>query len=80
MPSAGMQHILDLCNWYVTSNQLSCNAMKPFSLCFKPNQIKPLNFALGVKVIPSVDISIYLSIIISVKNGDAELKRQVRKY
>ena len=43
-------------------------------------KIKPLNFALGDKVILSVDQCKYLSIIISVKNNDADLKRQKRKY
>ena len=38
------------------------------------------DFALGEKVIPSVDQCKYLGIIISVKNCDADLKRQMRKY
>ena len=55
------------------------NTTKPFSLCFKPTRIKikPPNFALGI---PSVDPFKYLGIIISVKNNDADLKRQTRKY
>ena len=43
-------------------------------------KIKPPDFALGEKVIPSVDQCKYLGIIISVKNCDADLKRQMRKY
>ena len=43
-------------------------------------KIKPPNFALGEKVIPSVDQFKYLGIIITVKNCDADLKRQMRKY
>ena len=77
-----MQHLLDLCSVYATSHQLSYNATKSFSLCFKPNliKIKPPDFALGEKVIPSVDQCKYLGIIISVKHCDADLKRQMRKY
>ena len=43
-------------------------------------KIKPPNFALEVKVIPSVDQCKYFGIINSVKNSDADLKRQMRKY
>ena len=57
-----------------TNHQLSYNATKSFSLCFKPYRIKikPPDFALGEKVIPSVDQCKYLGIIISVKNCDAD--------
>ena len=50
--------------------------------CFKPKRIKfkAPNFALRVKVIPSVDQCKYLGIIISVKNSEADLKGQMRKY
>ena len=76
---SGMQHLLDFCDLHVTNHQLlSYNTTKPFSLCFKPTRIKikPPNFALGI---PSVDQFKYLGIIISVKNNDADLKRQTRK-
>ena len=81
LSSSGMQHLLDLCSVYATNHQLSYNATKSFSLCFKPNQIKikPPDFAFGGKVIPSVDQCKYLGIIISVKNCDADLKRPMRK-
>ena len=77
-----MQHLFDLCNLYATNHHLSYNATKSFTLSFKPNriEIKLPNFALGVQVIPSVDQCKYLSIIISVKNSDTDLKRQMRKY
>ena len=77
-----MPSLLDLCSVYATNHQLSCNATKSFSLCFKPNRIKikPPDFALGEKVIPSVDLCKCLGIIISVKNWDADLKRQMKKY
>ena len=80
--SSRMQHLLDLCSVYATNHQLSYNATKSFSLCFKPNQlkIKPPNFALGKKVILSVDQCNYLGIIISVKNCDVDLKRRMRKF
>ena len=70
------------CMLLSTNHQLSYNATKSFSLCFKPNRIKikPPNFAWGEKVIPSVDQCKYLGIIISVKQCDADLKNQMRKY
>ena len=57
LSSSVIQHLLDLCNIYATNHQLSYNATTSFSLCFKPNRtkIKPQNFALGEKVIPSID-------------------------
>ena len=79
LSSSRMQHLLDLCNVYATDHQLSYNATKSFSLCFKPNRIKIKrpNYALGEKVIPSVTVDQYkyLGVIISVKNSDADLKR-----
>ena len=79
-------HLVHLgCNIFwicVACMLLTINATESFTLCFKPNgiKIKPPNFALGEKVIPSVDQCKYLGIIISVKNCDADLKRQMRKY
>ena len=74
-----MQHLLDLCSVYAISHQLPYNATKSV---FLSNRIKfePSDFALGEKVIPSLDQCKYLGIIISVKNCDADLKRQMRKY
>ena len=48
LSSSGMQHLLDLCSVYATNHQLSYNATKSFSLCFKPNRIKikPPDFVL----------------------------------
>ena len=43
-------------------------------------EIKPPDFALGERDIPSVDQCKYLGIIVSVKYSDANLKRQMRKY
>ena len=84
LSSSGMPHLLDVCSVYATNHQLSYNATKSFSLCFKPNRIKikPPDFAFEKKVIPSVDKCKYLGIIIiiSVKNCDADLKKQMRKY
>ena len=40
LSSSRMQHFLDLCSVYATNHQLSYNATKLFSLCFKPNRIK----------------------------------------
>ena len=51
-----MQNLWDLCDLYATNHQLSYSATK--SIGFKSNRIKikPLNFALGVKVIRSVTV------------------------
>ena len=38
--SSGMQHLLDICDTYTISHQLSYKATKSFSLCFRPKQIK----------------------------------------
>ena len=77
-----MQNLLDICDAYATSHQLSYNATKSFSLCFKSNQIKitPLSFELRKHVIPAVDNCKYLGIIVSETNCDNDLKRQMRKY
>ena len=47
--SSGMQHLLNMCDTYAISHQLSYNATKSFSLCFRPKQIKinPPGFVLG---------------------------------
>ena len=57
LSSAGMPTLLGTCHVYATSHQLSYNATKTFSLCFKQNQIKITlpSFALGKHVIPAVD-------------------------
>ena len=62
--------------------------LNPVTSCYliytfiKPNwiKIKPPIFALGEKVIPSVDQSKYVGIIINVKKCDAALNRQMKKY
>ena len=72
-----MQKILDTCDAYATSYQLSYNATKSFSLCFKPDLIKntPPSFVLGKHVIPAIDECKYLGIIVSETNCDNNLKR-----
>ena len=49
LSSSGMQHLLDICDIYASSHQLSYNATKLFSLCFRPKQIKinALSFMYG---------------------------------
>ena len=77
LSSSRMKNLLDLCDFYATNHQLSYNATISFTRCFKANRIKirAPNFALGVKVIPSVDQYKYLDIIISVNNSDADFKK-----
>ena len=81
--SSGMQCLLDICDKYATGHQLTYNATKSFTLCFKPKHIKiglP-DFVLGKLVIPAVDKCLIQSvIIISEANCDGDLKRQMRKY
>ena len=43
-------------------------------------QSTPPSFVLGKQIIPAVDKSKYLGIIVSEINCDADLKRQIRKY
>ena len=76
-----MQKLLDTCDAYATSHQLTYNATKSFSLCFKPNQIKitPPSFVLGKNVNPAVNKCKYLGIIVSETNCDNDFKRQMRK-
>ena len=59
-----MPHLLDICDTYAISHQLSYNATKSFSLCFRPKQIKinPPKFVLGKQIIPAVDKCTYLGI------------------
>ena len=40
LSSAGMQHLLDICNLYATDYSLLYNGAKSYSLCFKPKAIK----------------------------------------
>ena len=37
---SGMQYLLDICDKYATGHQLTYNATKSFTLCFKPKHIK----------------------------------------
>ena len=65
--SSGMQHLLDICDTYAISHQLSYNATKSFSLCFIPKQIKmnPPSFVLEKQQIPAVHKCKHLGIIVS---------------
>ena len=75
-----MQHLLDICDTFGV--QLSYNATKSFSLCFRTKQIKinPPSFVWGKQIIPAVDKCKYLGILVSETNCDGDLKRQMRKY
>ena len=71
-----------ICHKYATGHQLNYNAIKSFTLCFKPKHIKIglQDFVLGKHVIPAVDKCKYLGVIVSEANCDGDLKRQMRKY
>ena len=77
-----MHHLLDICDTYAISHQISYNVTKLFSLCFRSKQIKinPPSFVFGKQLIPAVDKCKYLDIIVSEANCDGDLKRQMRKY
>ena len=82
LPSAGMQKLLDMCSSYAIEHVLIYNGSKSFSLCFKLKHIKfhaPC-FYLNRLEIPRVDQCKYLGIMISIKNGDIDIKRQMRKF
>ena len=75
LSSSGMQCFLDICDKYATGHQLTYNATKSFTLCFKPKHIKiglP-DFIIGKLVIPAVDKCKGLGIIISEANCDGDL-------
>ena len=77
-----MQYLLDICNTYAISHQLSYNATKSSSLYFRPKQkkINPQSFILGRQIIPVVDKCKYLGIIVNKTNCNGDLKRRMRKY
>ena len=77
-----MQQILDTCDAFATSRQVSYNATNSFSLYFKTNQFKVTSpsFVMGKHVIPAIDKCKYLGIIVTEKLFDHYLKRQMRKY
>ena len=82
LSSAGMQKLLNICSNYETEHSLSYNANKSYSLCFKATTIKFERPTLyyGKMTIPNVTDYRYLSITISVKNCDLDLKLQQRRF
>ena len=81
LSSSGMQHLLNICNEYATTQKLLYNGSKSFSLCFKKNTLKVSapSFYLDQMKIPTVKQCRYLGITISTLNSDIDLKRQMRK-
>ena len=69
-----MQHLLDICDTYTISHQLSYNVTKWFTLCFRPKQFKinSNSFVLGKQIISTVDKCNYLGIIVSETNCDGD--------
>ena len=82
LSSSGMQHLLDICDTYANSHQLSYNATKSFSLCFrlKQNKINPPSFVLRKQIVLVVYKCKYLGIIVSEINCYSHLNKQMRKY
>ena len=79
LSSAGMQKRLDICSTYATEHILTYNRSKLYSLCFKPKHIKWYEpcFYLNQLEIPKVGQCKYLGTMISVKNCDIDMKRQM---
>ena len=72
LSSSGMQHLLNICNEYATTQKLLYNGSKSFSLCFKKNTLKVSapSFYLDQMKIPTVKQCRYLGITISTQNSD----------
>ena len=72
--SAGMQKL--------SMHLLTYNGSKSYSLSFKPKHIKLYApcFSLNKLEIPKVDQCKYLGIMISIKNCDIDMKRQIVKF
>ena len=70
-----MQHPLDICDTYAISHQLSYNATKSLSLCFRSKLIKinSSSFVLGKQIIAAVDQCKHLGTIVSETNCDGDL-------
>ena len=76
-----LQQLLHTCNEYAAQHQLIYNGFKSFSVCFKRKDFKinSPTFFLDLSKIPLVEQCRYLGTTISIKNGDLDLKRQMRK-
>ena len=83
LSSSGMQHLLNICNEYATTQKLlyMYNGSKSFSLCFKKNTLKVSapSFYLDQMKIPTVKQCRYLGIkflhktLISIKKADEKI-------
>ena len=76
---AGMQSLLDLCSTYAIEHVLT---YKSYFLCFKPKHIKfhTTTMYLHKVEMPRVEQCKYLCIMVSTKNCDIDMKRQMRKF
>ena len=77
-----MQKLLNLCSKCAVGHFLTYNAKKSFSLCFIPRTVKISRpqLYLNTLVIPHVSECKYLGVIVSQKNCDRDLKRQMKKF
>ena len=76
-----MQQLLKIYDSYAKEHDLLYNGSKSYSLCFNPKCSifnRPV-FTLNHLIIPTVNQSKYLGIIISEHNCAADLNRQMRK-
>ena len=82
LSSTDMQSLLDLCSTYAIEHLLTYNGSKSYSLCFTLKHIKfhaPTMY-LNKLEIPRVDQCKYLGIMVSTKNCDIDMKRQMRTF
>ena len=73
--------MLDWCSAYAIEHLLTCNGSKSYSLCFEPKHIKfhDTPFYLNKLEIPRVD-QCERGSMVSTKNCDIDMKRQMRKF
>ena len=82
LSSVGMQKLWNLCSKYAVDHSLTYKAKKFFSLCFiwRTAKMGRPQLYLDTLVIPHVSECKYLAIIVSQKNCDRDLKRQVKRF
>ena len=76
-----MQSLLDSCSTYAIEYLLTYSGSKSYSLCFKQKHVKfqaPTLYLNNLEM-PRTDQCQYLCIMVSTKNCDIDIKRQMRK-
>ena len=71
-----------MCSTYAIEHLLTINRSKSYSLCFNPKHIKlyaPCLYLIKLEI-PKVDHCKYLDVMISIKNCDFDMERQMSKF